>query len=213
MSSRGVFLKKWDRAAAWSTWMFLLKMTTVYGMWKVFQWTGGMPLHWWESGTGWIGWWHDVLAPAFSSLSHEVGKALLNVSHFILADVLRLPAGMALEVRDYKGIPEEFRLIWLPGARGINIAESCLGIAPMVVLAGAVIAYPGPWYHKLWFIPAGMLAAQAGNVFRVVGLVLIQKHVPREVMFKLSHSYVYLFICYGIVFLWIRWWIRKFGTP
>lgn len=191
---------------------FLLKMTLVYGFWKFFQWTGGLPLHWYEGGAGLIGKMHDAFSPAYVALIHHVGRVLLQVSHFILADIMGLPAQMALEWRDYKGIPEEFRLIWLPGAKGINIAESCLGIAPMIVLAGAVMAYPGPWYHKIWFIPLGMLAAQAGNVFRVVGLVLIQKHVSREILFTLSHSYVYLLICYSIVFLFIRWWIRRFSN-
>lgn len=187
-------------------------MSLVYALWKVFQWTGGLPLHWYEGGAGLVGRMHDMLAPAYAALTHYVGKALLHISHFVIADVLGLPAQMALEWRDYKGIPEEFRLIWLPGTRGINIAESCLGIAPMIVLAGAVMAYPGPWYHRLWFIPLGMLAAQAGNVFRIVGLVLIQKHVSREILFTLSHSYVYLLICYSIVFLFIRWWIKRFGN-
>lgn len=211
--NRGVArIVRWYESAAGQSLYFLLKMALVYGVWKLIQWTGGLSLRWYDAGDGVVGRWHDLLAPAYNSLIHNVGKALLYISHFIVTDVLGFPAQMILEWRDYKGIPQEFRIIQLPGTKGIHIAESCLGIAPMIVLAGAVMAYPGPWYHRLWFIPLGMLGAQAGNVFRIVGLALIQKHVPREILFTLSHSYVYLIICYSIVFLFIRWWIKRFGT-
>lgn len=212
MTSKSIWEKsKLDLNAVFHVSLFLWKMSLTYGLWKLFQWTGGFQMHWYEGGVNVIGQLHELLSPLFYALNHHVGKVLVDVSHFVIHDVLGFPCQKVILWRDYKGIPEEFRILWLPGTRGIHVAESCLGIAPMIVLAGAVLAYPGPWKHKLWFIPLGMVAAEAGNIFRIVSLVLIQKHVSRELLFKLSHSYVYLLICYSIVFFFIRWWIVKFG--
>jgi len=205
------FLKQIDRKASLYAFGFLLRMTLIYGLWKLFQWTGGFYTHWYHSGSGLVGQLHELFRSAYDNLIYYTGKILLEISHFVINDILGIWCGKALEWRQYKGLPVEFRVLWLQGAKGIFIADSCLGIAPMIVLAGAIIAYPGKWYHKIWFIPLGMLAAQGGNIFRIIGLTLIQKYIPVKLLFTLSHSYVYLAICYSIVFLFIRWWIKSFG--
>jgi len=52
----------------------------------------------------------------------------------------------------------------------IAINHGCSGLKQMLQIALLLIIFPGPWKHKLWFIPLGMLIIHLTNLFRIISL-------------------------------------------
>lgn len=91
----------------------------------------------------------------------------------------------------------------------LKIAYICDGLELYVIFLIFLVAFPGPWKHKVWFIPTGMLAIYLANLIRVVSLILIQMHFPGYLQF--NHKYTFVVLIYAFIFLlWVLW-VQKFG--
>lgn len=96
------------------------------------------------------------------------------------------------------------RTVMLPGALGIYVADGCNGISSLGLFAGFVLAYPGKWKQRLWFIPSGIFIVYAVNVLRVVVLAWVQQSAPA--LFDDLHGFASTTIFYVVVFiLWVLW--------
>ena len=96
------------------------------------------------------------------------------------------------------------RNIYIPMFGGAWVGNACNGIPLFVLFTGFVLAFPGPVSKKLLFIPMGILSIHILNIFRVVGLILIQGYAPGELDF--NHTYTFTIIVYGYIFvLWMVW--------
>lgn len=102
------------------------------------------------------------------------------------------------------------RNVVINGTEGFYVANHCLGIAPMVIFAGLILAYQGRWMLKLWYIPFGMFCIYAINVARLVALGATQECCAK-IFFELAHSSVYLLMSYGMFFLLVIWWMNVFS--
>jgi exosortase/archaeosortase family protein len=103
-----------------------------------------------------------------------------------------------------------YRIIVLEGTNGLKIGDHCLGIPAMVIFSMLILVFPGRWKDKLWFIPLGVLLVQGSNLFRLIGLMFMQKYT-NETFFEFNHGYTYLIITYGFIFLMIVFWMKKFA--
>jgi exosortase/archaeosortase family protein len=66
------------------------------------------------------------------------------------------------------------------------------------------LLYPGPWKHKLWYIPLAILVMHLVNVFRVVALSLVMVHAYPH--WDLMHDWVLRPFFYVVLFaLWVVW--------
>ncbi len=93
--------------------------------------------------------------------------------------------------------------------RAMAINESCSGFKQMWQVLILFLLFPGPWKHKLWFIPAGMLAMLITNIIRVVLLSVTMIHWPQH--WDFIHLWVLRPFYYVVIFaLWV-WWVEKFG--
>lgn len=54
----------------------------------------------------------------------------------------------------------------------VHIRNFCLGVDMMFTLTALIVAFPGKWKDRLWFIPLGILGIQLINIARIVGLCL-----------------------------------------
>ncbi len=97
------------------------------------------------------------------------------------------------------------------GSAGVTIGAPCDGIVLFALFVVFMISYPGPFKHKAWFLPLGLVLIHGLNVLRVTALALIVFH--KEEWFSFNHDYTFTLIVYAAVFgLW--WiWITKFATP
>jgi exosortase family protein XrtF len=91
----------------------------------------------------------------------------------------------------------------------VLIEHGCNGLILMVLYAGFVLAFPGPWKAKTWFIPAGILAIYLINSLRVIGLAV--NYMISEASFEFNHKYTFTILVYGAIFYFWMIWVNRFS--
>lgn len=158
---------------------FLVKMVFVYAAWRTFKYGGEHYENFLWGGWDWI-------------------KNLQgNLIAYCSANLLRL---LGYSVEQFQ------RMIMVDGNTGIYVADLCLGIAPMVIFTGFVLAFGNNNRNKIWFVPLGLGFIFIINVFRTMALVLVQVHYNKY--FKFAHENLYFYITYGAIFLLLMWWMN-----
>jgi exosortase family protein XrtF len=102
------------------------------------------------------------------------------------------------------------RTVGIDGTHGLWIGDPCNGLTLFALFAIFIVAYPGPWKHKLWFIPVGITVIHFLNVMRITALCIIVMKRPEWLDF--NHTYTFQLLMYGFIFgLW--WiWIQKLSS-
>jgi len=96
------------------------------------------------------------------------------------------------------------RIVNIPGAGGIEVANGCNGLTTIGLFIGFVVAYPGKTARRVWFIPLGIGVIYAVNVGRVVVMLLALQYYPPA--FDPLHGFGLTAIFYVTVFaLWVAW--------
>jgi exosortase/archaeosortase family protein len=130
-------------------------------------------------------------------------------------DNLMLLSGNTLETLGYALIPEpggdDNRYIGVQGGSLLWIGDPCNGVSLFAVFSIFLLAYPGPWKHKAWFLPLGLLSIHVLNMLRIVVLCIVVT-VDYELL-NFNHDYTFYIIVYGWVFgLWYLW-VKRYATP
>lgn len=97
----------------------------------------------------------------------------------------------------------------IEGSIGVVVGAPCDGIVLFGLFIVFVLSFPGPWKHKLWFIPAGLIAIHLINVLRVAALAIIV-HWNEEWM-AFNHDYTFTIIVYAFVFFLWYIWVNRFS--
>ncbi len=109
----------------------------------------------------------------------------------------------------------EQRLIATPNKDGgwakVIIAPECASLKQWMHWLFLMILFPGPWKHKLWYIPAGLVIIEWTNVIRICGVLMMQ--IPWPNSFHLAHDYIFKFFFYFVIFLMWVLWVEKFYNP
>lgn len=91
----------------------------------------------------------------------------------------------------------------------VKVIEGCNGLSVMILFVAFLLAFPGSWKQKIWFIPAGVLVIHLFNIARVAILCWAvysygEKGYPiYKEMFTAS---IYVLVL-GMWYLWVD----KFG--
>jgi exosortase family protein XrtF len=91
----------------------------------------------------------------------------------------------------------------------VLIEHGCNGLILMVLFAAFIIAFPGPWKKKLWFIPLGIFSIYLINALRVIGLAV--NHMDFKSSFDFNHKYTFTILIYGAIFLFWMVWVNRFS--
>lgn len=161
---------------------FVFSVVGAYGLWKVLSFF----LEYFEPI-----WWKQIqnfLASKMVMLSSTILRSIFDVS-----------------------LKYNSRNILIDDAPGIYVADHCLGIPAMVVFSILIAVFPGRLINKIWFIPAGILGIFLINTARTVGLGVLQKY-SSPYFWELNHSYTFLILTYGLVFLMVKFWMDKFDV-
>lgn len=137
---------------------------------------------------------------------------------YVVYDLWLLPAGwldewvshrvvdlstLLLSVSGFE-VFSQARDIYVSGAPGIRVVNGCNGLSTIGLFIGFVVAFPGRWVHRAWFLPAGAAVVFFANVFRVSLLGALQKIWPGA--FEFIHGLGAPAFFYLIVFLlWVLW--------
>ena len=102
-------------------------------------------------------------------------------------------------------------VLMMDGRPAVIVGPPCNGLVLYALFSGFVLAFPGPWQRKLWFIPAGIALIWVLNVLRVGALALNQQYAHQSVDF--NHHYTFTFIVYSCIFgLWMLW-AKRLAVP
>ena len=97
------------------------------------------------------------------------------------------------------------------GTQGVIFAFGCLGFRYLLFFMVFVLLQFGRYYHKIWYLPAGILLITWVNSVRAIIIVIGQYHQPTQT--TLIHDVVTpVFMYPTILFLWIVW-VSRFGNP
>jgi exosortase/archaeosortase family protein len=103
------------------------------------------------------------------------------------------------------------RTFFFENGYSLNIVFSCSGIKQMLQFALLILLYPGPWKHKAWYIPMGLVMIHLTNVIRISGLCVTMAYWPQHWHF--AHDYPFRVIFYVVIFfLWVIWNDRFYHT-
>jgi len=95
-------------------------------------------------------------------------------------------------------------VVGIDGSNGVLIGYACNGLELFALFAGFILAFPGSWKNKAWFIPSGILLIHAVNLMRVLALAIIAYKLPEYLSF--NHTYTFTMMMYAMVFvLWLVW--------
>jgi exosortase family protein XrtF len=154
---------------------------------------------------GWYALYEFVLHP-MGVLDRATIDSLISWASVILT-------GLGYELIPEPANVENIRTIGVQGGHLLWIGDPCNGVGLFAVYLIFLIAYPGPWRHKLWFGALGLLTIHLINALRVAALCIIVKYDYELLNF--NHDYTFYVIVYGWVFLLWAIWVRKFApkTP
>lgn len=96
------------------------------------------------------------------------------------------------------------------GRVGVTIAPLCASLKQWCHWLFLMLLFPGPWKHKAWFIPAGLVIIEWTNVVRICGILLMQIQWPGPNTFHIAHDYVFKVFFYLVIFLMWVLWVEKF---
>lgn len=100
--------------------------------------------------------------------------------------------------------------LWLNGNSYIIVSEGCSGFKQDYQLLGLFLLYPGPWKHKLWYIPTTFFVMHLTNILRIVILTIILNYQPEN--WDFWHEWIMRPFYYVVIFfIWVGWneWLRK----
>lgn len=99
-------------------------------------------------------------------------------------------------------------VFFCPATNGyVYVNLSCSGLKQFYQWFFLMILFPGPWKHKAWFIPLGLIIIHIVNVFRIIGMVVVTMNIPEH--WDFMHDYVMRPFFYVVMFLLWVWWNEK----
>lgn len=103
---------------------------------------------------------------------------------------------------------DQTRTMYFSNSGYIAVNSSCSGFKPMLQFVLLMMIYPGPWRHKLWFIPMGLFIVHLTNLFRITGLSVVIVQWPDY--WDFSHDYMFRPFFYVVIFMLWVWWVERF---
>jgi exosortase/archaeosortase family protein len=93
----------------------------------------------------------------------------------------------------------------------VVIAPECASLKQWMHWILLMVLFPGPWKHKLWYIPIGLVIIEWTNVIRICGILMMQ--IPWPNSFHIAHDYIFKVFFYFVIFLMWVLWVEKFYNP
>lgn len=125
--------------------------------------------------------------------------------------VVKLTMGTAQKLLNLMGFSTfqyKVRLIGIDGAGGLWMGDNCDSIELCAIFMGFIIAFPGRWKDRLWYIPMGWVIITIMNILRVTALAIIQRYCSKSIL-DFNHTYTFNALVYGIICLLWYIWIRR----
>ncbi len=119
-------------------------------------------------------------------------------------------SSIGYQMVDFGRIDSSISAIGIDTTHGVQIGDPCNGIAIFALFAGFIIAFPGKWVRKLYYIPFGISIIYTANLIRIIVLCLIAYYAPEQLEF--NHNYTFTTLVYSVVILLWYYWIKKLSS-
>lgn len=130
--------------------------------------------------------------------------SLMEANKYLMHLFFNIDLTNGYEIVMFQGRMEPQGYVYLCNNVLYIIGSGCLAHELMFYFAGLIIVIPGPWKHKLWYIPAGIIAIHIMNILRMFGLSITQFYFKEY--FDVIHHGVFRMIIYAITFIfWVIW--------
>ena len=98
--------------------------------------------------------------------------------------------------------------IWISTKLGdlgyVEVSPGCTSLKQWIHWIIIMTFFPGPLFHKVWYIPLGILVIHTINILRIVGLSLVVYFLPHK--FEFFHDYIFKTLFYATIFaMWVIW--------
>jgi len=94
-------------------------------------------------------------------------------------------------------------------AHGVFLDRGCMGRNVMLGFIGFILAFPGKFKNKLWYIPLGTAILIFINILRITGLAIVAYCCPEYS--DVNHYVVFKYAAWSVILiLWLIW-INKFS--
>jgi exosortase family protein XrtF len=117
-------------------------------------------------------------------------------------------SGSALNLFGFEGAAND-RVVMINNYPSVLVGIPCNGLILFVLFAGFIIAYPGPWKAKLFYIPIGIFIIYVLNVIRVIALAINGFYSKQTLDF--NHKYTFTFIVYAFIFGFWMYWVKRYA--
>ena len=133
---------------------------------------------------------------------------LMNAAHDKMADVVFAQSAWFIDHVLRIPFSTDERTFLFENNGFIVINHSCSGLKPILQYIILMLIFPGPWKHKAWFIPMGVVIVHLTNLFRISGLAVVTITIPEY--WDFAHDNIFRPFFYVVIFsLWV-WWVEKF---
>jgi len=96
------------------------------------------------------------------------------------------------------------RILACVGEKGVEINNGCNGLNLLGLYGGFIIAYPGSWKKRIWFLLIGLFVLYSANVLRIAFFAVFNANFPQY--WDAAHDYSSYVFFYPIVLLfWYLW--------
>jgi exosortase family protein XrtF len=139
----------------------------------------------------------------------------LHPKEYLDVWIIKRTLGSALTILKFLGYQTfsgSDRLMGIDGTNGLWMGDNCDSTELIALFTGFILAFPGSWGKKTWFIPTGIVIIFFTNVLRMVALAILQKNVSSKWL-EFNHTYTFTIIVYGVIFLLWIWWVKKIASP
>ncbi len=88
-----------------------------------------------------------------------------------------------------------------------HIVWACTPLKQAFIWFCILLATPGDWKSKLWFVPFGWLCIFVINILRIFAITLFIEFHPE--WFEILHTYIFKYLFYGLMFLLWVWYVER----
>ncbi len=152
---------------------------------------------------GWQHWSYYPIGDAVAAFQDSSSALLYRQADWCLSNVFNMQYELDLPNQGFVSHDKS------GGRLLLAVAPICSSLKQWCHWLFLMFLFPGPWRHKAWYIPAGLVVIELVNVVRVVGIFLSMYFFPGS--FEVAHNYVFKFFFYFVIFLMWVLWVEKFA--
>lgn len=144
-------------------------------------------------------WWHVLgffrATDFYNAVASWLAQDVYRISLWLNVNLF----GFVIEADDLTNT-----MIFTKNNGYITVNESCSGFKQFYQIFFLFLLFPGPWSHKLWFIPASMILMFFVNIFRIVALSFVLIYWPTQ--WDFIHLWIMRPFYYVVIFFeWVVW--------